>query len=210
MVSFVSGPGSRVEGAPKELVVLSEHDPAWLEMGAELVAGLRALLAGLHGGQDRVHHRGLTGFWYPLMMRVIAFMYGDEQAEAGDLPTGDIVNAMIKYNEDLNRAGVLLATEGLHPTSRGRRVTWTTFDKTTVVDGPFAEAKEVIAGYWIWQVRSMAEAVEWAKRCPLGPGGRMELREIFEMSEFGDSLTDEQRRRDDAVRAEVERQHGAQ
>jgi hypothetical protein len=135
-------------------------------------------------------------------------LYGDEQAEAGELPTDDIVDAMIKYNEDLSKAGVLLAAEGLHPTSRGRRVTWTAFDKTTVVDGPFAEAKEVIGGYWMLQVRSMEEAVEWTKRCPLGPGSRMELREIFEMSEFGENLTEEQRRRDDAIRADVERQHG--
>ena len=135
-------------------------------------------------------------------------MYGDEEAEAGELPSEDIVNSMIKYNEELNRAGVLLAGEGLKPTSDGRRLTWTDFGRTTVVDGPFAEAKEVIAGYWMWQVRSMEEAVEWAKRCPLGPGGRMDLRQIFEMAEFGDHLSEEQRERDAAVRSEIERQHG--
>ena len=148
-------------------------------------------------------------FWYQGIMRVIAFLYGDEQAEAGDLPSDDIVNSMIKYNEELSKAGVLLAGEGLKPTSDGRRITWTDFGKTTVVDGPFAEAKEVIGGYWIWQVRSMEEAVEWAKRCPIGPGGRMDLREIFEMADFGEHLTVEQRQRDDAVRADVERQHGS-
>lgn len=135
-------------------------------------------------------------------------MFGDEQAEAGELPSDDIVNSMLKYNEDLSKAGVLLAVEGLHPTSRGRRITWTDFDRTTVVDGPFAEAKEVIGGYWMWQVGSMEEAVEWAKRCPLGPGSRMELREIFEMTEFGETLSEEQRRRDDAVRADAEKRHG--
>ena len=137
-------------------------------------------------------------------------MYGDEQAEAGELPSEDIVNSMIKYNEELSRAGVLLAGEGLKPTSDGRRITWTDIGRTTVVDGPFAEAKEVIAGYWMWQVRSMEEAVEWAKRCPLGPGGRMDLREIFEMDDFGEHLTEEQRERDAAVRADVEREHGGQ
>jgi hypothetical protein len=137
-------------------------------------------------------------------------MYGDEQAEAGELPSDDIVNSMIKYNEDLNQAGVLLAGEGLKPTSDGRRVTWTGSGSITVVDGPFAEAKEVIAGYWMWQVRSMEEAVQWAKRCPLGPGARMDLREIFEMADFGEHLSDEQRERDAAVRTEVERHHGGQ
>jgi hypothetical protein len=137
-------------------------------------------------------------------------MYGDEQAEAGDLPSDDIVNSMLKYNEELSRAGVLLASEGLKPTSDGKRIAWTGLGKTTVVDGPFAEAKEVIAGYWIWQVRSMDEAVEWARRCPMGAQGRMDLREIFEMTDFGDALTEEQRQRDAAVRADVERQHGGQ
>lgn len=135
-------------------------------------------------------------------------MYGDEQAEAGELPSDEIVNSMIKYNEELNKAGVLLAGEGLKPTSDGRRISWASSGGTTVVDGPFAEAKEVIAGYWMWQVRSMEEAVEWAKRCPLGPGARMDLREIFEMTDFGDHLNEEQRQRDAAVRSEVERQHG--
>jgi hypothetical protein len=143
-------------------------------------------------------------------MRVIAFLYGDEQAEAGELPSDEIVNSMIKYNEELSRAGVLLAGEGLKPTSDGRRLTWSDFGRTTVVDGPFAEAKEVIAGYWIWRVGSMEEALEWAKRCPLGPGGRMELREIFEMADFGEHLSEEQRGRDATVWAEVERQHGGQ
>ena len=142
-------------------------------------------------------------------MRVIAFMYGDEQAEAGELPTDEIVDSMLRYNEELTKAGVLLAGEGLKPTSAGRRITWTGFDRTTVVDGPFAEAKEVIAGFWVWRVASMQEAVQWARRCPMGPGGRMELREIFEMEEFGEHLSEDQRSRDASVRAEVERQHGA-
>jgi hypothetical protein len=140
----------------------------------------------------------------------MAFMYGDESAEAGDMPGDDIVNAMLRYNEDLAKAGVLLSAEGLLPSSRGARINWTDFGKTTVVDGPFAEAKEVIAGFWMWRVSSMDEALEWAKRCPLGPGGRMEVREIFEMSEFGDSLSEEQRRRDEETRAAIERQHGQQ
>jgi hypothetical protein len=143
-------------------------------------------------------------------MRVIAFMYGDEQAEAGELPGDDIVNAMLRYNEELAQAGVLLSGEGLHPTSRGARIDWTGYSpqETTVVDGPYAEAKEVIAGFWIWKVASMAEAIGWAKRCPLGPGARMELREVFEMEEFGETLSEEQRARDAEVRAGIERQHG--
>lgn len=137
-------------------------------------------------------------------------MYGDEQAAAGDLPTDDIVDSMLKFNEELVKAGVMVAGEGLHPTSRGRRVTWTSENKVTIVDGPFAEAKEVIAGFWIWKVDSMEEAIKWAQRMPLGPGSKLDLREIFEMSEFGETLSEEQRRRDDEIRAGIQREHGGE
>jgi hypothetical protein len=111
---------------------------------------------------------------------------------------------MLKYNEELVRAGVMLAGEGLHPTSRGAKVVWSG-GRVTVVDGPFAEAKEVIAGYWLWQVRYMDEAIEWVKRMPSSGGqeGTIEIREIFESAEFGEHMTAEQREKDERLRAQL-------
>jgi hypothetical protein len=137
-------------------------------------------------------------------MRVMVLIHGDEAAEAGQLPDEELVTGMLKFNEDLVRAGVMLSGEGLHPTSRGARVNWSA-GKVTVVDGPFTEAKEIIAGFWIWQVKSMDEAIEWVKRMPSSGGqdGTIEIREIFESAEFGEHMTDEQRERDQRIRAQL-------
>ncbi len=139
-------------------------------------------------------------------MRVMVMIKADEAAEAGQLPDGKLVDDMLKYNEELVRAGVMLAGEGLHPTSRAVKVKWEA-GEVTVVDGPFAEAKEVIAGYWLWEVRSMEEAVEWVKRMPAGEGqeGSVEIRPIHEMAEFGEHLTEEQRAKDDEIRSKLGR-----
>jgi len=131
-------------------------------------------------------------------MRVMVIMKADERAEAGELPGEEIIGAMLKYNEELIKAGVMLAGEGLHPSARGARVTFRG-GKTTVVDGPFAEAKELIAGFWLWQVKSMDEAIEWVKRMPASQGttddqvAEIEIREVFDTEEFGETLTPELR-----------------
>ena len=120
-------------------------------------------------------------------MRVMVFVKGDPQTEQGALPPEGLVEKMTAYNERLVQAGVLLAADGLYPSSKGVRVR---FDgqKRTVVDGPFTEAKEIVGGYWIIQTRTRAEAVEWASRVPLDPGSYVELRQIFEMSDFPEDV----------------------
>jgi hypothetical protein len=118
-------------------------------------------------------------------MRVMVLVKASEESEAGAMPSEQILADMGKYNEELARAGVLLAAEGLHPSSKGKRVRFSA-DQKTVIDGPFAETKELIAGYWIWQVRSMEEAVEWLKRAPFGGGAEVEIRPVFEAEDFED------------------------
>ena len=125
-------------------------------------------------------------------MRFMVMVKATQESEAGEMPTTELLEAMGKYNEDLVKAGVMLAGEGLHPSSRGARVQ---FDgpKRTVVDGPFAETKELVAGYWIWQVRSLEEAIEWVKRCPnpmFGPSD-IEIRPLYDIEDFGDIVTPE-------------------
>ena len=128
-------------------------------------------------------------------MRFMILMRGDEAAETGQLPSDEIINEMQRFNDDLVKAGVLLVAEGLRPTSHGARVHLRGGGRTTVTDGPFAEAKEVIAGFWIIQVRSKEEAVEWVKRMPNPEGQDMvvELREIFDMDDFATELAAEGR-----------------
>ncbi len=121
-------------------------------------------------------------------MRVMVFIKGNEESEAGVLPDDKFLNEMMKYNEELVKAGVMLEGEGLQPSSKGKRVKFSG-GKTTVVDGPFTESKELIAGYWLWQVRTMEEAVEWVKRIPKPAGaekgeGEIEIRPIFEMEDL--------------------------
>lgn len=125
-------------------------------------------------------------------MRVMVIVKATKDSEAGILPTTELLEAMGKFNEALVNAGIMLAGDGLHPSSKGKRIA---FDgpKRTIIDGPFAETKELIAGFWIWQVKDMAEAVEWAKRCPNpmpGPS-EIEIRPLFEMADFGETLTPE-------------------
>lgn len=136
-------------------------------------------------------------------MRVMVLVKENEQRKAGILPDESFHTEMGKYNEDLTKAGVMLAADGLHPSSKGKRVRFSG-DQKTVIDGPFAETKELIAGYWIWQVRSMDEAVEWLKRAPFGGGTEIELRPVFEADDFGAALTPELRAQEERQRAQAE------
>ena len=136
-------------------------------------------------------------------MRVMVLVKASEESEAGAMPSEQILAEMGKYNEELARAGVLLAADGLHPSSKGKRVRFSA-DQKTVIDGPFAETKELIAGYWIWQVRSMEEAVEWLKRAPFSGGAEVEIRPVFEAEDFGAEFTPELREQEDRVRARAE------
>jgi hypothetical protein len=138
-----------------------------------------------------------------MTMRVMVLVKASEESEAGAMPSEQILAEMGKYNEELARAGVLLAADGLHPSSKGKRVRFSA-DQKTVIDGPFAETKELIAGYWIWQVRSMEEAVEWLKRAPFGGGAEVEIRPVFEAEDFGAEFTPELREQEDRVRARAE------
>ena len=131
-----------------------------------------------------------------------------ENSEAGVMPSEQLIAEMGKYNEELVKAGIMLAGDGLHPSAKGKRVRFSG-EKRTVVDGPFAETKELIAGFWIWQVRSMEEAVEWARRCPSpmpGEESELELRPIFEAEDFGEAMTPELKAQEDRLRDELERQ----
>jgi hypothetical protein len=141
-------------------------------------------------------------------MRVMVIVKASKESEAGQMPSEEILAAMGKFNEELAKAGVMLAGEGLHPTSRGKRVRFSGRQRT-VIDGPFAETKELIAGFWLWQVRSMDEAVEWLKRAPFDEETEVELRPVFEADDFGKELTPELREQEDRIRAEVERHHHA-
>jgi hypothetical protein len=117
-------------------------------------------------------------------MRFMMLMYPSEKAEQGVLPDAKIFEQMMKYNDDLQKAGVLLSLDGLQPSSKGARITWNAEGKPTVTDGPFTEVKEVIGGYWMIQVKSREEAIEWAKRVPPHDARKVELRQIFEMTDF--------------------------
>lgn len=123
-------------------------------------------------------------------MRVMVLVKANAETEAGVMPSEELLAAMGRYNEELVKAGVMLAGEGLHPSSKGARIKFSG-DKRTVVDGPFTEAKELIAGFWLWQVGSMEEAIEWAKRCPLGPGSKLELRRVNEWEDFAEHQDNE-------------------
>jgi hypothetical protein len=124
-----------------------------------------------------------------------------KESEAGALPSTEILSKMGKYNEELVKAGIMLAGDGLHPSSKGKRVKFSGQNRT-VIDGPFTETKELIAGFWLWQVRSMEEAVEWLKRAPFDGGMEIELRPIFEAEDFGAQLTPELREREERLRAQ--------
>ena len=139
-------------------------------------------------------------------MRVLVFVPGDKNSEAGKMPSQELVAKMTKFNEDLVKAGVMLAADGLTPTAKAKRVKFSGSERT-VVDGPFTESKEIIAGYWIWQVKSIDEAVEWLKRAPFDGGVEVTLRPVFDPEDFGKELSPELRAKGENLRAEVERQH---
>ena len=138
-------------------------------------------------------------------MRVMVIVKASKESEAGQMPSEKILTDMGKFNEELVKAGIMQAGEGLHPSSRGKRVKFSGANRT-VVDGPFAETKELIAGFWLWKVKSMDEAVEWLKRAPF-QGTEVEIRPIFEAADFGEALTPELREREAKLRKAVEAQH---
>jgi hypothetical protein len=138
-------------------------------------------------------------------MRVMVIIKSDKDTEAGVMPSEQLLTEMGKYNQELVNAGVMLAGEGLHPSSKGVRVKFSG-GKRTVIDGPFAEAKELIAGFWLWQVRSMEEAIEWVRRMPnpLDSETEVEIRPVFEAEDFGADFTPELREQEERLRAQIE------
>jgi hypothetical protein len=138
-------------------------------------------------------------------MRFMVLVKADENSEAGVLPSTELLAAMGKYNEELAQAGVLLAGEGLQPSSKGARVRFSGKERS-VIDGPFTETKELIAGFWLIQVKSKEEAIEWVKRCPNPMEGEseIEIRQVFEAEDFGDEFTPELREQEERVRAQAE------
>jgi len=135
-------------------------------------------------------------------MRFMVIVKASKEPEAGVLPSTEILAAMGKFNEELVKAGVMLAGEGLHPSSKGARVRFQG-GKKTVIDGPFAETKELIAGFWLWQVKSKEEAIEWLKRAPFDGGTEVEIRQVFEADDFGPALTPELREQEQRLRAQA-------
>lgn len=139
-------------------------------------------------------------------MRCMIIVKANSDTEAGRPPTQELLEAMTRFNEELVKAGVMLAGEGLHPSSMGARVRFSGQDRK-VIDGPFSESKELVAGFWLWQVRTLDEAIEWARRCPnpTGEEGELEIRPVLEADDFGAELTPELRRREERLRADAER-----
>ena len=138
-------------------------------------------------------------------MRVMVIVKANKDSEAGILPDQKILAEMGKFNEELVKAGVMLAGEGLQASSKGKRVRFEG-SKRTIIDGPFAETKELIAGFWLWQVRSMDEAVEWLKRAPFDGGTEIEIRQVFEAADFGQEFTPELREQEERLRQQIEKQ----
>ena len=138
------------------------------------------------------------------LMKFMVIVKATKESEAGAPPNPEIMEAMGKFNEELVKAGVLLAAEGLQPSSKGARVR-ISGEKRTVVDGPFAETKELVAGFWLWQVSSREEALEWAKRCPAPFEGEseIEIRQVYEMSDFGPEMSERERKKEEALRAQI-------
>ena len=135
-------------------------------------------------------------------MRVMVLVKASKESEGGEMPSEKMLSEMMRFNEQLVQAGMMLAGEGLHPSSKGKRVQFS--DKgTKVIDGPFTETKELVAGYWVWQVRSMDEAVELLRRAPFDPGAAIEIRPVFEADDFGKEFTPELRALDQRLRSEM-------
>ena len=139
-------------------------------------------------------------------MRFMVIVKASRDTEAGVMPSEQLFAEMGRYNEELVKAGVMKGGDGLQPSSKCARVK-SSGKKRTVVDGPFAETKELIAGYWLWETKSLAEAIEWAKRCPnpTGDESELEIRQIYELADFGDAVTPEIKKQQDRIRAEIER-----
>jgi len=135
-------------------------------------------------------------------MRVLVIVKASKESEAGQMPSQQLLAEMGQYNEELVKAGMMLAGDGLHPSSKGKRVRFSGQNRT-VIDGPFAETKELIAGFWIWQVKSMDEAVEWLKRAPFDGGAEVEIRPFFEAEDFGKEFTPELRAQEERLRARI-------
>ena len=138
-------------------------------------------------------------------MRFIVMVKATKDSEAGVLPSQELLTAMGKYNEELVKAGIMVAGEGLHPSSKGARVRFSG-NKRTVIDGPFAETKELVAGFWLWNAKSKEEAIDWVKKCPNPMPGdsEIEIRQIFEPEDFGGEFTPELREQEERLRAEIE------
>ena len=145
-------------------------------------------------------------------MRVMVMVKATKESETGVMPSTEMLTAMGAFNEELVKAGVMLAGEGLHPSSKGARVLFSG-NSRTVIDGPFAETKELVAGFWLWQVRSMEEAIEWVRRCPnpMTSDSEIEIRRIFDAEDFGAAMTPELREREEQLRQQMDTQkpHGA-
>ena len=136
-------------------------------------------------------------------MRVMVIVKASKESEAGEMPSQEMLAAMGKYNEELANAGIMVAGEGLHPSSRAKRIRFSG-PQPTVIDGPFSETKELVAGYWLWKVKSMDEAVAWLKKAPFEGGAEVEIRPLFETDDFGEAMTPELREQEDRIRAKVE------
>jgi hypothetical protein len=144
-------------------------------------------------------------------MRVMVIVKATKNSEAGVMPSEKLLADMGKFNEELVKAGIMLSGDGLHPSSKGKRVRFSS-GKKSVIDGPFAETKELVAGFWIWQVKSIEEAVEWVRRCPdpmPGEESDIEIRPLFEAADFGEEFTPELRAQEERLRTEIERKRGS-
>src|SRR3954464_11242413 len=135
-------------------------------------------------------------------MRVMVLVKANKESEAGEMPSQELLSQMMAFNETLVKAGVMLAGEGLHPSSKGARVKFSGGTRT-VTDGPFAETKELIAGFWLWQVKSKEDAIEWLKRAPFDGGTEIEIRQVFEAADFGAALTPELREQEERLRKQA-------
>jgi hypothetical protein len=135
-------------------------------------------------------------------MRVMVIVKASKESEAGEMPSEKLLTDMGKYNEELVKAGVMQAGDGLHPSSKGKRVRFSG-PNPTVIDGPFAETKELVAGFWLWNVKSMEDAVDWLKRAPFEGGAELEIRPIFEADDFGKEFTPELRAQEERLRAQM-------
>ena len=135
-------------------------------------------------------------------MRFMVIVKASQDSEAGKLPSQELLAAMGQYNEELAQAGVMLAGEGLHPSSKGKRVRFEG-DRRIVINGPFPETKELVAGFWLWQCQSMDEAVEWLRRAPFDGGAEVEIRQVFEAEDFGEAFTPELREQEERLRAQA-------